>query len=376
MSNGTWLGAFDRWDSVYYLGIAQHGYPINNVSQTAFFPGYSFLVAAMHAISLGSLTYLQSAIAVSWVAFTAAAILLYRLTTRIFGPRVALIATALFCWFPASLFFLAPYSEALFALEILVVVTLIERNQLLAASIVAAFASATSPESIALTAAIMIAAVVARKGVQWVLLYGAVSLAGIGAYMLYLWSRFSDPVEFASVQKFWHRSENLPFLGLYRNVIALRHFFVGPGPASGGLLPTYANIKWMWILDDGCLFAAAALTIVLVGMWLVRSRRRGVSLLSVGVMEGNEESPIPLSMVVVTSIIVLIAACTTIFPYGLSTFASTEGEARFVSIAFPLYVVGALLIRRFASLICWVVGVSVVLALLFQALYNLGYWVT
>ena len=202
LSNGTWLGAFDRWDSVYYLGIAQHGYPINNVSQTAFFPGYSFLVAAMHAISLGSLTYLQSAIAVSWVAFTAAAILLYRLTTRIFGPRVALIATALFCWFPASLFFLAPYSEALFALEILVVVTLIERNQLLAASIVAAFASATSPESIALTAAIMIAAVVARKGVQWVLLYGAVSLAGIGAYMLYLWSRFSDPVEFASVQNF------------------------------------------------------------------------------------------------------------------------------------------------------------------------------
>jgi hypothetical protein len=371
LNNGTWLGTFDRWDSIYYMGIAQHGYPLSNMSQTAFFPGYPILIAVMHAVSFGSLTYLQSAMAVSWLAFTAASVVLYRLAARVFGPRVALLATVLFCWFPASLFFMAPYSEALFALEILLVVVLIERQAFLAAAVVAACASATSPESVALTVALVVAAALAGRGMPRTILYAVVSGLGIGGYMVYLWARFGHPFEFLTVQKFWHRAETLPWVGLYRNIDALRHFFVGPGPAPGGTIPTSANIKWMWLLDDGALVLATILMFALVGMWLARARRPGHS--------GDlplEERRIPISFVVVTAIIVLLAACTTISPYGLSTFSSSEGEARFVSIAFPLYLSGALLIRRHAALICFAVGGSVILALLFQAMYNLGYWVT
>jgi hypothetical protein len=376
LSQGTWLGAFDRWDSAYYLDIAQHGYPVHATQHTAFFPGYPLLVALVHGVSFGALSDLQSAIAVSWVAFAVASVLLYRLIARLFSERVGLIATLLFCWFPASLFFMSPYSEALFALEIVAVVSLIERRRFLAASLVAACASATSPESVALTLALVVAVVLAGRGVRWALAYGAVSGIGLGAYMLFLWARFNDPFEFISVQKFWKRSEHWPFVGLYRNILALRHFLAGPGAPFGGTIPTNTNIRWIWLLDDASLVLATVLLMALIGMWVRRSRPHGIVELDRGSVQRSEAGPIPLSFLVVTLAIVLLAACTTISPYALPTYASSEGEARFVSIAFPLYVSGALLIRRHTALICFAVGGCVSLALLFQGLYNLGYWVT
>jgi hypothetical protein len=42
----------------------------------------------------------------------------------------------------------------------------------------------------------------------------------------------------------------------------------------------------------------------------------------------------------------------------------------------PLFVAGALVIRRRPSLVAFAVGGSVIVALVFQAMYNLGYWVT
>jgi hypothetical protein len=376
LSSGTWLGAFDRWDSAYYLGIAQHSYPIHGTPQTAFFPGYPLLIAIAHGATFGSLSYLDSAMIVSWLCFAAASIVLYRLGTRLFSQRVGLIATVLFCWFPASLFFLSPYSEALFALEILAVVSLVERKQFLIAALVAAFASATSPESVALTLAVVVAALLARKGLIRVALYGAVSVTGLVAYMIFLWARFNDPFEFISIQKRWMRSEHWPFVGLYRNILALRHFLVGPGPPSGGSLPTYTNIRWTWLLDDAALVLATVLIVALVAMWWRRSRGHGMVELASGPVTGSEAGPIPVSLLIVGLVIVAIAACTTISPYALPTYASSEGEARFVSIAFPLYLSAALLVRRHAALICLAIGGCVSLALLFQAMYNLGYWVT
>jgi hypothetical protein len=372
LSTNSWLGSFDRWDSAYYVGIAQHGYSVHLASQTAFFPGYPLVVALGHSLSLGLLSYLQSAMVVSWVAFVAGAVVLHQLASKLYGPRVALIATALFCWFPASLFFMSPYSESLFALEILVVLTLIERKQFLAASLVAAFASATSPESVALTLALVVAAVLAGTRVVRVVAYGAISGIGIGIYMLFLWARFHSPIEFVTVQKFWRRSEHFPFVGLYRNVLALRHYLVGPGPPLGGSSPTFTNIKWVWLLDDGALVLGFLLVLALAALCVSRWRSHGEP----GIALGEDTGPIPVSFVVVSTIIVMLAACTTISPYALPTYASSEGEARFVSVAVPLYISGALIVRRSAGLICFALGGCVILALLFQGMYNLGYWVT
>jgi hypothetical protein len=376
LDHSTWLGAFDRWDSQYYLFIAQHGYPLHpsGLSQhTAFFPGYSLLITAVHGLTFGTLSYLASATVVSWLAFVGAAILLYRLAERRFSTRVALIATVLFCWFPTSFFFMAPYSEALFAFEILLVLTCLERNRFLAAALVAAYASATSPESVALTLALMVAVGVATKSVVRVVAYGAISGFGLGAYMLFLWNQFGTPFEFIDVQKSWARSEHFLFVGLYRNVQALEHYITGSGTARPNpLAPTFTNLKWVWILDDAALVLATVLALALIAMAI----RRWRSPLASNLALPSENATIPPSYVIVSVVIVVIAACTTISPYALPQYASSEGEARFVSIAMPLYVSGALLIRRWASLISLAVAGSVILALLFQALYNLGYWVT
>jgi hypothetical protein len=367
LAGGSWLGAFDRWDSAYYTGLAQHAYPVDQASHAAFFPGYPLLIAIVHGVSLGTLSYFHAALVISWISLTAASVVLYRLATRLFSERVALIATVLFCWFPASLFFLSAYSEAFFALLILIVITLLVQERFLAAALVAAFASATSPESVALTIALMVTAVMAGKGIARVVAYGAISGLGLLGFMLYLWDQFGHPFEFISVQKDWMRSEHFPFVGLYRNILALRHYVTGPGsPRPGATSPTFTNIKWVWLLDDACLVVAAVLAVTLIVLYV---QRRGAA-------EGSESSAIPISLVVVTFIVVLLATCTTISPYALPTYASSEGQERFVSIAVPLFVAGALVIRRRPSLVAFAVGGSVIVALVFQAMYNLGYWVT
>jgi hypothetical protein len=218
----------------------------------------------------------------------------------------------------------------------------------------------------------VIAAVLAGKAWRWVVLYAAISGLGIFAYTMFLWARFGRPTEFVTVQRYWRRSEHFPFVGLYRNVLALRHYLVGPGPPLGGTSPTFTNIRWVWLLDDGALVLGTVLAVALVVMCVSRWQSRGEP----GIALGLETGPIPVSFVVVALVIVVLAACTTISPYALPTYASSEGEARFVSVAAPLYVSGALVIRRSTGLICFVVGGSVILALVFQAMYNLGYWLT
>lgn len=357
LRGGAWFAAFDRWDSAYYLRLAAHSYPHSLPVLSAFFPGYPLAVRAVHDALFGSVSYLQTATAVSWAAFMAASVLIFDMVGRRFGNRTAVVATALYCWFPTSLFFLSPYSEALFTLEIVAVLWLLERRRFMFAAAVAGYASATSPESLALSAAIVLCAWLAGRGLVRATGYGLVSGVGFLAYGGFLWGRYGDPLEFMSAEKSWHRSENLPFVGLYRNVLALRDFFVGSGPAPSSPNVTYANIRAIWLLDDAMLLVASLFTLYLV-VRLVRSR------------------DIPVSWVVVSVVIVGIAACTTIYPYGSTHFASTEAEARFVSVAIPLFGAVSLWLRRRPGLTTVMLGTSIVAALFFQALYNLGYWVT
>jgi hypothetical protein len=370
LNAGTWWGAFDRWDSAYYTRIAQHGYIHSEPALTAFLPAYSLLIRLLHTASFGLLNYLQAGMILSWAALIGAAILLYSLVRRRFGTRAALVATSLFCWFPTSLFFLSPYSEALFALELLGAVALLERRRFLLAATVAGVASATSPESIALTLAIVLAALLARQPLWRVVGYALVSGIGIFAYMIYLWNRFGQPFEFVRVHTLWHRSENLPFVGLYRNLQALQDFFVGAGPAPGGLNVTYANIRAVWILDDAMLFGAGVVLVYLLSAAALDLRARGWGLQAV------RELTFPATWLIIATGIVAISACTTIFPYGSTHFSSTESEARFVSVAWPLFAGTALLFRRRAGITLALITVSVSAAVLFQVLYNLGYWLT
>jgi Mannosyltransferase (PIG-V) len=100
-----------RWDSVWYLAIANDGYPAGDPRRAAFFPLYPLLLRAAKAL-MGS--PIVAGVAVSLVCFAVALVLLHRLTALELGPAAADETVWALALFPAAVFFSAVYSEALY----------------------------------------------------------------------------------------------------------------------------------------------------------------------------------------------------------------------------------------------------------------------
>ncbi len=91
-----------RWDSVWFLAIADGGY---DGQRAAFFPLYPVLLKATGGVVGG--------VVVSVAAALAGLALLRRLVALDFGEDVARLCVVLVAWFPLSLFLSAVYSESL-----------------------------------------------------------------------------------------------------------------------------------------------------------------------------------------------------------------------------------------------------------------------
>ncbi|HEY5199042.1 MAG TPA: mannosyltransferase family protein [Solirubrobacteraceae bacterium] len=103
---------FARWDSVWYLTIAQHGYTPG--PSPAFFPLYPLLVAGVGALGPGLLV---GGVLVSLAAMLVALRLLWRLTELELGRAqrdVADLAVFAVALGPMAFFFSAVYSESLY----------------------------------------------------------------------------------------------------------------------------------------------------------------------------------------------------------------------------------------------------------------------
>jgi mannosyltransferase PIG-V len=100
-----------RWDSVWYLAIANDGYPAGDPRRAAFFPLYPLLVRAVDAL-VGS--PIVAGVAVSLACFAVALVLLHRLTALELGAAAADETVWALALFPAAVFFSAVYSEALY----------------------------------------------------------------------------------------------------------------------------------------------------------------------------------------------------------------------------------------------------------------------
>lgn len=115
------LGGFRRWDAQYFLHISEHGYTYENT--LPFFPLYPLCVklirfAVINVTPFLSVRALSLLIGVllNVVFFAKAANALYNLGRKVLrDQRKAEMATILFCFNPASIFFSAPYSESLYS---------------------------------------------------------------------------------------------------------------------------------------------------------------------------------------------------------------------------------------------------------------------
>ena len=104
-------GSTFRFDSGYYVAIANHGYGTLHSGKIAFLPVYPMVIKAVSVVTLSPVL---AGVVVSVAAFAAALIMLHRLTELELGPRAADLTVALLCFAPLSFFFSAIYSESTF----------------------------------------------------------------------------------------------------------------------------------------------------------------------------------------------------------------------------------------------------------------------
>jgi len=191
-----------RWDSVWFLRIAEHGYDAASGAAAAFYPLYPALVAALGRVFFGH--YLLAGIVISLAASYAAFLLLHRLAEARLGADGARRAVLYLAVFPMTLFLQAVYSESLFLVLTLAAFVLAERGRWTWAWTAVGLAVLTRVAGVALLPALALLAW--RSPDRRHALRGLVIPPLLFAvYPLVLWWQAGDGFAFARAQELWHR---------------------------------------------------------------------------------------------------------------------------------------------------------------------------
>jgi hypothetical protein len=193
-----------RWDSGWYLRIAEHGYA-SHAGTAAFYPLYPACVGVLGRILGGQ--FVIAGILVSLVACAAAFVLLYRLALPRLGEAGARRAVLYLAVFPMTLFLQAVYSESLFLALALGAFLLAERGRIGWAGAAAGLACLTRPLGFVLLPSLVLLA-----GRRWPKLAAAPALFAL--YPLLLWQQIDDPFAFRHAEEIWERRVT-PFGGLW-----------------------------------------------------------------------------------------------------------------------------------------------------------------
>jgi hypothetical protein len=231
---GYFTDIWARWDSDFFLRIAQNGY---DGASVAFHPLYPAIVAVLGRILFGH--YLLAGLIVSLACCLASFLLLYRLAEERLGPEGAERSVLYLAVFPMSLFLQAVYSESLFLLLVLAAFALAERNRFASAGVLAGLAILTRAAGVALLPALALLAWRERDRLRAL---GAVALAlpVAAVYPLVLWQQVDDPWAFSHAQDRWHRhvSPAGPLGGIWDGAVSawrgLEQFVVGHGTHVAG----------------------------------------------------------------------------------------------------------------------------------------------
>lgn len=192
------LDVLTSWDGLWYMRIIRHGYPTfippnitydQSQARVAFFPTYPYSVRAIDRVLPGGDTL--AAIALNVVLGAVFIVLVGLLTKAYFGARHAEKAMVVTAIFPGSFVLLFTYSEAMLLVLAATCLLLLHRERFVLAGLVAAVATATRPNGVALVAACLVAGVLLvrrRPSVSAVARAGtAVVLSPLGFIGYQLW---------------------------------------------------------------------------------------------------------------------------------------------------------------------------------------------
>ena len=210
-----------RWDGFWYLHIARVGYsrslraPLPGVAHRfsvwAFFPAFSGLVSAVHAITRLPLDV--AGIVLSLAAGLAAVRAVFALGEEYAGVATGRAAAVLICAWPGSAAFGLPYSEGLAVAATAAALVLLLRRRWWWAGVAGALATATRATGVAVLAAAAVTAgvEVARERRLQPLAAPLLTAVGLAAFLGYGWARTGDVLVWRHAENLWHQQFNLGY---------------------------------------------------------------------------------------------------------------------------------------------------------------------
>ena len=256
--SGNLLAApFARWDSTWFLAIANGGYD-HEVARTAYFPLYPLMVKGL-GVAIGS--NLIAGVLISLVSFAIALVLLYRLAALELGSEIAGVTVMVIAFCPMAYFFSAVYSESLFLALSLWCIWRARMGHWASAGVLGALAAAERNSGVTLIVPLVLLYLYGPRGdpapertlsaarsspgrlvrrlepryqvkpsLAWTLLVPA----GLGAYVLGLALSTGNGLAPFHAEKVWYRHFAGPFGGVWDGTVAawdgLRQVLHGPAP--------------------------------------------------------------------------------------------------------------------------------------------------
>lgn len=194
-SSEFFLRVWERWDSIHYLSILEHGYTQfkPGILNTAFFPLYPLLGYLVNGI-IGNPTI--SLLLVSNCASWGALVYIYKLVALEHGQESARRTVLYVSIFPYAFILVGMYTESLFLLNLAATLYYARTGRWWTAAVWGALLTATRLVGVAVIPALLWEYMSQRewnwKRIDWKVLSLATMLAGLVGYMLYTSFVFGD----------------------------------------------------------------------------------------------------------------------------------------------------------------------------------------
>jgi len=209
-----------RWDTGFYLSIAEEGYRYEGarLPSVAFFPLLPIFIRAVTPLVGDPLI---AGLIVTNAALLGATMILYRLVEEEWGVATADRAVWYLLIFPTSFFGSAIYSESLFLLGAIGSLYAARKSRWPIAALLGLLTALTRLMGIVVAPMLAVEWWMQRRRLladarpSWAaLLAPAAVLLGTGMYMLYLQQTFGDPLAFAHASAAWERVPRSPFAAI------------------------------------------------------------------------------------------------------------------------------------------------------------------
>jgi len=223
---------FYAFDSLHYEKIATSGYNFSiheKEYSVAFFPLFPLLI---HSFMMFGLPFKVAGILVNNLAFLIALLVLYSWVNEFYSKSAARWTTAVFTWFPASLFCTVIYSEGLYLLFSTAALRAFDKKQSAWVALWGAIATAARPTGIALIPAFLLTSWQEKRGIKFYLASLATG-GGLFIYSLYCQIKFGDALAFIHAQKAWRPSLGFDWQSWLRIIMQIT---IGPVNTVSGYL--------------------------------------------------------------------------------------------------------------------------------------------